>query len=155
MNNEKINAFFNDIVLDKFIINFIPGLILLHVVSSFIGFSAGGTGLAALLIIASVSWVLGILLEMVFFKKVYHARREGKKHSISENINLLFGKLGISILIACVSWINVYEIKLYFDHYRGRGDGAEIFFIIAKFLIVVLIGVFLYLHYLKSRIKDE
>lgn len=152
MNTEKINTFFNEIILDKFILNFVPGLILFFVVSSFVEFSISA-GLSAFLIITSVSWVLGILLEMIFFRKVYLSRREGKAYNVSETLNLLYGKLGISILITFVSWINIRAIL--FNTYNGRVDKSEVFFIIVKFLIVALVGLFLYLYYLKSRIKEE
>jgi hypothetical protein len=153
MNNEKINAFFNDIVLNKFILNFVPGLILFFTFSSFVNFSVSD-GLLSLLIIVIFSWVLGMLLEMVFFKKVYRTRRTEKENdsTVNDYLNLLYGKLGISILIACLFWIDIQAIMGYFD--RSYRDNTEGFFILAKFLIVVLTGIFLYLHYLKSRIKD-
>ncbi|PTX60946.1 hypothetical protein C8N46_105102 [Kordia periserrulae] len=153
MNNEKINAFFNDIVLNKFVLNFVPGLILFFTFSSFVNFSVSD-GLLSLLIIVIFSWVLGMLLEMVFFKKVYHTRRTEKEanSNVNEHLNLLYGKLGISILIACLFWIDIEAIMNYFD--RSYKDHTEAVFIVIKFLVVVLTGIFLYLHYLKSRIKD-
>jgi len=152
MDNNKINTFFNEIIFDKFILNFIPGLILFFVLSTFIGISTG-QGLTILLIVTSVSWVLGVLLEMIFFKKAFLNKREGKAFTRTENLNLLFGKIGISILIACIFWIDIESVLNYFE-YSGRMDGTKVFLIILKFVLFVLGGLFLYLHYLKSRIKD-
>lgn len=152
MDNNKIKAFFDEIILDKFILNFIPGLILFFVLSTFIGVSTG-QGLTIFLIVTSISWVLGILLEMIFFKKAFTTKREGKAFSTTENLNLLFGKIGISILIACLFWIDIESVLSYFE-YSGSMNGTRVFLIILKFVIFVLAGLFLYLHYLKSKIKD-
>jgi hypothetical protein len=151
MDNNTIKAFFNEIILDKFILNFVPGLILFFVLTTFIRIPIG-EGLTIFLIISSVSWVLGMLLELTFFRKAYLTRRENKKFTTSESLNLLFGKIGISILIACIFWIDIESIINYFG-YGNRGNGKRTFLIVSKFLVFSLGGLFLYLHYLKSRIK--
>ncbi|WP_298514425.1 hypothetical protein [uncultured Kordia sp.] len=152
MDNNKINSFFNDILLDKFILNFVPGLILFFVLSTFIGVSTG-QGLTIFLIVTSVSWVLGVLLEMIFFKKAFLTKREGKAFTHTENLNLLFGKIGISILIACIFWIDIESVLYYFKH-SSSISGMKTFLIILKFVFFALAGLFLYLNYLKSRIKE-
>jgi len=152
MNNSNINAFFNEIILDKFILNFVPGLILFYAVISFLGLSFD-SGLAAFVIFISVSWVLGILLELVFFRKSYRIRREGKPQTVNESLNLLYGKIGMSILIMSVSMINIPAIQLYLELFVDRGVGTEIYFIVFKYLSIILVGLFLYLYYLKSKVK--
>lgn len=152
MDNNKIKTFFDEIILDKFILNFIPGLILFFVLSRFVG-GGMGEGLTVFLIVISVAWVLGILLEMIFFKKAYAARREGKAFSTTESLSLLFGKIGISILIACIFWIDIDSVLYYFKH-SSSISGMKIFLIILKFVIFVLAGIFLFMHYLKSKIKE-
>ncbi|MBC8755774.1 hypothetical protein H2O64_13945 [Kordia sp. YSTF-M3] len=147
MNNSTIKAFFNEIILDKFMVNFVPGLILFFVLTTFIRIPMG-EGLTIFLIVTSISWVLGILLEMTFFRKTYLTRRENTAFTTSQSLNLLFGKIGISIIIACVLWIDIEAVIEY------RGNTAEAIFLIIRFLVFTLAGLFLYLYYLKSRIKE-
>jgi hypothetical protein len=147
MDNNTVKAFFNEIILDKFILNFMPGLILFFVLTTFIRIPIG-EGLTIFLIVASASWVLGMLLELTFFRKAYLRRRENTVFTKSESLNLLFGKIGISILIACIFWIDIEAIIDY------RGDKTSAIFFVIKFLAFALGGLFLYLHYLKSRIKE-
>ncbi|MFK7748851.1 MAG: hypothetical protein AB8B65_10695 [Kordia sp.] len=152
MDNNKIKAFFDEIILDKFLMNFIPGLILFFVVSRFVG-GGMGEGLTVFLIVISFSWILGVLLEMIFFKKAFANRRGEKAYSNTENLNLLFGKIGISILIACIFWIDIQSVINYFE-YSGSIKGMQIFMIILKFVVFALAGLYLYMHYLKSKIKE-
>lgn len=147
MDNNTIKAFFNEIILDKFIVNFVPGLILFFVLTTFIRIPIG-EGLTTFLIVASASWVLGVFLELSFFKKAYFKRRSNTAFTTSESLNLLFGKIGISILIACLCWIDLESIIEY------RGGTMQAIFIVIKFLVFVLMGLFLYLDYSKSRKKD-
>jgi hypothetical protein len=147
MNNSTIKVFFNEIILDKFMVNFVPGLILFFVLTTFIRIPMG-EGLTIFLIVTSISWVLGMLLEMTFFRKTYLARRENTAFTTSQSLNLLFGKIGISIIIACVLWIDIEAVIEY------RGNTTEAIFLIIRFLVFTLAGLFLYLYYLKSRIKE-
>ncbi|MEM6686728.1 MAG: hypothetical protein AAF617_13175, partial [Bacteroidota bacterium] len=85
MNNENIKAFFNDLFIDKFLVNFVPGFILLFSMISFLIFPTGD-GLPWLFIIAICAWILGLLLELIFYAKTYKKRREGTAFSIDDSL---------------------------------------------------------------------
>lgn len=152
MNNNAIKEFFNELVLDKFLLNFIPGLILFYVLTMFIPITVG-EGLTTLLIVASASWVLGLLLELIFFRATYFARREGKKLTTNEQLNLLFGKIGVSTIIACILSIDLVSALRIFDD----GIAEEIAFSnpVVKFLLFGIIGITLYLFYSKNNSTEE
>ena len=84
MNNKNITEFLQDIVLGKFIVNFIPGLILFYVLTMFIDVRTG-EGLMSFVIVTSVSWTLGALLEFVFFRKAFFKRwQEGSSSNMDK-----------------------------------------------------------------------
>ncbi len=101
MNSTKINQILNEIILDKFILNFLPGLILYYSLTSFITFSTGN-GLISMIIVVSVSWFLGLLEEFLFFKRIFLKRREQFEFNLKLSLGSLFGEVGLSILITIV-----------------------------------------------------
>ena len=108
MNNKNITEFLQDILLGKFLVNFVPGLILYYVLSAtwFMDIDTGDW-LLSFLIVTSISWTLGALEELIFFRKAFLRRwQEGTSNS-SDNIVLMAGKIGIALLIACIFWIDL------------------------------------------------
>ncbi|AXG67920.1 hypothetical protein KORDIASMS9_00102 [Kordia sp. SMS9] len=156
MNNEKINAFFNDIFIDKFLVNFVPGLILFYALYSFISFSTGD-GLLSLLIITIISWILGLLLEMVFYGKTYKNRRVGIAFTIDDSLRLLFSKIGLSIIIAVfisifmpeiLQQITKTEIRPFETSFFERKEAdLRIVFMFIKGFAFIAVGMYLYLRY--------
>ncbi len=148
MDNDKIKEFFNDIVLDKFLVNFIPGLILFYTLTLFVSISIG-EGLISFLIVTSSSWVLGMILELIVFRKAYLKRRENAIQNTHEVLKLLYGKIGASILIACLFSIDLGWILNLFD-YRTE-DELKIIRLLAKFIVFIAGGALLYFYYRKNR----
>jgi hypothetical protein len=155
MNNKNIREFFNDLLLDKFLVNFFPGLILFYVLTTFIKFSTGD-GLLSLLIIVCTSWILGIFLEMIFYGKTYRDRRTGKVFSITQSLNLLFSKIGLSIIITAIITLVVLLIQLdteevfeteMFTTYTEKDREIRMFLQILKPSLCILFGIFLYRRY--------
>lgn len=144
----KIKDFFDNLVFDKFLLNFIPGLILFYVLTMFIDVSIG-EGLTSFLIVASVSWVLGLILELVFFRKSYLKRREENRLTKSDSLNLLFGKIGVSIVIACILWIDLEWLMNLFDNMNEKL--VEMIRLIIKLLLFTIGGILLYIYYRKNN----
>ncbi|KAB8154094.1 hypothetical protein EZY14_006565 [Kordia sp. TARA_039_SRF] len=157
MNNEKINAFFNDIFIDKFLVSFVPGLILFYTLYPFISFSTGD-GLLALWLIIIISWILGLLLEMIFYGKTYKNRRAGTVFTIDKSLRLLFSKIGLSIIIAVIISIfmtellqqianNKLESRMQTDFFDIKETELRIVLMFIKAFTFMAIGLYLYLRY--------
>ncbi len=149
MNNKNINEFLKDTILDKFLVNFVPGLILYYVIAFSLNIGVGD-GLISLVIITSVSWTLGMLLEMVLFRRAFNRRKLEGAQSV-DSLHLLFGKMGVSILIACLFSIDLEWLHDLADN-NEREDMAE-----AKIFIKLVLfctgGILLYLIYRKQANK--
>lgn len=152
MNTDKIKEFFNEIILDKFIVNFVPGLILFYTLTLFIKVSIG-EGLISFLIVTSSSWVLGIILELIVFRKTYLKRRENTTQPTHEVLKLLYGKIGVSIIIASLFTIDLKWILELFD-YRTEDD-MKIIRPIVKLVIFISGGILLYRYYRKNRFNSN
>ena len=148
MSKEKLQQLFNEFILDKFILNFIPGLILFYILRMIIKVSIGD-GLSALLIITSFSWVLGLILEAILFRKAYQKRREGGLMSRTETLNLLYAKIGVSVLLACVMSIDLHWFLNLFDHRSEK----ELVVIrkVRNFIVFLVLGVFLVSNVFKDQ----
>lgn len=146
MNNKNITEFFQDIVLGKFIVNFIPGLILFYVLTMFIDVRTG-EGLMSFVIVTSVSWTLGALLEFVFFRKAFFKRWLEGSSSNMDNVLLLFGKIGMATLIACIFWIDLKWILNLFESIHE--ENMEIVNVVVKFSLFLIGGGLLYWVYAK------
>lgn len=146
MNNKNITEFLQDIVLGKFIVNFIPGLILFYVLTMFIDVRTG-EGLMSFVIVTSVSWTLGALLEFVFFRKAFFKRWQEGSSSNMDNVLLLFGKIGMATLIACIFWIDLKWILNLFESIQE--ENMEIVNVVVKFSLFLIGGGLLYWVYAK------
>ncbi|MGB0870496.1 MAG: hypothetical protein ACPGSD_12935 [Flavobacteriales bacterium] len=167
MNNQKINTFLDEIILDKFIINFIPGLLLVLVSTTQWNIKIGD-GITSLLTLTSFSWVLGLILELIFFRESYLKRRDGIIFNNKNKLNLLFGKIGISILISCIflidtNWIlDVLNIRnneeiIVNGRYQNKAlDEANLAKIRQdiKLIFFVILGVYLFLFYKKRKTNN-
>ncbi|MNU90311.1 hypothetical protein D3C71_801750 [compost metagenome] len=152
MDNKKTSEFLNDIILGKFLVNFIPGLIIFYVLTVFIDVKTGD-GLISFLIVTTVSWMLGVLLELVFFRKIFYRRWQGEVSTSIDKINLLIGKTGVSIIIACVFCIDLDPIL---NTYNGWNNNIVKFIItFIKLLIFCIGGILLYRHYIKQVKKNK
>lgn len=148
MDNKNINDFFKNILLDKFLVNFIPGLILFYALTNVVSIWVGD-GLITLLIVVSTAWTLGVLLEMFVFRKAFYARWQGiAVHTSIDSLNLMFAKMGISIVIACLSMIDLELIIENFDHH------PEDSIVAIKAVLFGAAGIFLAWRYWKQGRKN-
>lgn len=111
MEINKLKTFFNEIILDRFLMNFFPGLILYFLLTILIDFTAG-EGIISAIIVSSTSWILGLIVELCFFRKEYSKRREASAFKIKETINLFLGKIGLSIVLTCVIIVLISTISI-------------------------------------------
>lgn len=144
MNNKAITEIVKDLLFSRFLVNFIPGLILFYVCINLLSVSTG-EGISSFLILTSVSWTLGVLLEFVFFKKAFFSRWGNGNPEMIDNLLLLFGKTGVAILISCISRIDLKWILDVFD----RRNEEEMLLInsIVKYVLFCIAGVVLYRLY--------
>ena len=153
MDTKKLTELLEEHVLGKFLVNFIPGLLLFYIVSSAVGLHIE-EGLVSLLILTTASWTLGIILEIAFFRGVFFSSRKGKTPGPVDSITLLLGKTGIAVLITCIYWIDLEWFLNIFDNQSEK----EIYFISIgiKFTLFCLGGIFLYRFYVKqSRLGNK
>jgi hypothetical protein len=154
MNNKNINEFFNDLFLDKFLVNFFPGLILFFVLATFVSFPTGD-GVLWLFIVAIGAWILGMIVEMIFYRKTYIDRRAGATFTVNESLNLLFSKIGLCIIIATIIYLvfKITQMVIYEDLYSRslrKENEVALFFTFIKSLFFVVFGIFLYRRYPKK-----
>lgn len=149
MNQNKINQLFNELVLDKFLMNFIPGLILYFCLHSFVPFTTGNW-LTSFLILITVTWFLGFTLEFLFFQKTFNRRREVENFVLKESISLLFAKVAVAILISIVYSISHY---VYADipHYDRNQVNNFMNLIIESVFFGLLAVYFLYYYWKSSK----
>lgn len=142
MDHKKLNDFLDEFIVGKFLVNFVPGLILFYALTSFINISVGGDGLTAFVIVVSISWVLGVLIELIFFRKSFYNKANEVVFSRIQNIYLLFGKLGICMVIGCLICIDAdWDPE---DNHRDLLN-------ILKLVFFGIVGILLYLVYWKHR----
>lgn len=145
MENKQINDFFKDIILGKFLVNFVPGFILYCVISNLFRLRFG-PGITELLVVISFSWVLGLILEIVGFRSTFFSRRQNQQEE--SLIYLLLGKTGIAILIACIFWIDLSWLLEFLEESNDfEMKHAKILF---KFLLVATGGFLLFRMYKKN-----
>lgn len=148
MESEKINNFFNDVILGKFLLNFILGIILFYKLAITLGFPIR-EGVLSLLVVTSFSWILGMIIELVFFNKQYLKRRKGTQLSLDKRLKLLYGKTGISIIIVCVLFmIDLEWILNIFD--KRNSQEMIIIYSIIKLVLFFGSGVLLYKYSFKN-----
>ena len=101
MEKNKISEVVTDLLFDKLLLNFAPGIILYYAIKSLQPFSEG-EGLTSLIIIIASAWVLGALVETLFFQKSSIKRRESSSFGMAHKLNLMLGKIATAILVASV-----------------------------------------------------
>jgi hypothetical protein len=102
---------FSKSLLDKFIIHFVPGVIIYFGVFRLIDFRLH-QGLLSFVIVACFSWVLGLVLEIIFFKKSYQLRVDNQLNSAKPIHHLLVSKVGLAILFAVLvnAFLSILDI---------------------------------------------
>lgn len=150
MEKEKLNYFLNNVILDKFLLNFIPGVILVYKLALFLGFPIR-EGMLSFLVVTSFSWILGMILELVFFNEKYQMRIKGVSLSLAERLKLLYGKIGISIIIVCVLFmIDLEWILNVFD--KRNSQEMIVIYAIIKLVFFFGSGVLLYKYSFKEKV---
>lgn len=152
MNSTKINQILNEVILDKFLINFIPGLILYFCLHSFVPFTSGNW-LTSFFILITVTWFLGLILEFLFFQKTFNRRREVENFVLKNCISLLFAKVAVAILISIAYSISHY---VYVDtpHY-DRDQVNNFMNLIFESVFFGLLAVYFLYYYWKSSKKTK
>lgn len=99
MNKENLNYLTDNVFLQQFLINFIPGFPLFFIIKQTVLFSIDGN-LTSFLVVSSFSWILGLILEIVLFNRHYKKRfEEGYTFQKKQFHYLLITKLSIAIVI--------------------------------------------------------
>lgn len=123
--------------LERFLLQFVPGLILYIGINTITKISSG-EGLISVIIVGSLSWGLGLLLEILFFNKVYLERESENGLSRKKIHYLLMDKLGISCLIAAIlAFIISTTNFLEYWEYKTDAQMAESFI---KRIVLIILG---------------
>jgi hypothetical protein len=152
MNHKTNIEIVKDFIFSQFLVNFVPGLILFYVCIDLLNVSTG-EGITSFLILTTVSWTLGALLEFMFFRKVFFLRWSEGSPEMKDNMLLLFGKTGVAILIACVFRMDLKWILDIFD----RRNEEEMLLInsIVKVVLFCIAGILLYRIYVVHSRKKQ
>lgn len=153
MNLSKINQFFNEVLLDKFIINFIPGLILYYCLHSFVPFTSGGW-LTSFFLLLTVTWFLGLILEFLFFQKTFIRRRNENVFILKDCLTFLFAKVAVAILIA-IAYAICHYVYLDIPHYGRDNTNNFLNLIIESVFFGLLALYFLYYFWKSSKITKS
>jgi len=111
--DKKVEQFIKSDFSNNFLINFIPGLVLILPLLRFLNI---GDGLISFTILLVSSWLLGILIEKLFFKKVYKSRENPDNITLLNFYELLFGKVGVALILGAIIRIIGLINEIYNSH---------------------------------------
>lgn len=125
----------------NFLVSFVPGLILYYGLTSIIKFSVGDIIISTIIII-SISWSFGEVLELFFFKNSISTRKKSEKNYIN-NLELMINKIGIAISITSLI-ILISSIINHFNPAHERKEFDYLFFITSiKMAVFFSLGILL------------
>jgi len=161
MQDSKAKAIIQTVILNQFLIHFIPGLILFYQINQYLNITTG-EGMLSLLIIASMSWVLGLIFESICFAKQFKKRLSDTEMSYQWSISLLLGKVGL-VLIFWVAFPLIIKLladsyveiaHVFQDEYRYIRKYVSFEAPIAsyfKYVLILTLGMFLYIRFLTQN----
>lgn len=89
---------FSKLVLNRFLIHFVPGIVLYFGLRDIIHLHLD-RGLLEFIVVCSFSWTLGLILEIIFFKKIYKLKNDTEPVPNRTNHYLLISKVGLAIVM--------------------------------------------------------
>ena len=141
MKENNISSLFNTYILQRFLLHFVPGIILYVGLYPLIKISSG-EGLISLVIVGSLSWGLGLLLEILLFNSAYNQRESDSGLTRKKVHYLLLAKLGISCSIAgALAFVASTTNFLEYWEYKSDVQMAESFI---KRIILIIVGILLW-----------
>ncbi|WP_299712770.1 hypothetical protein [uncultured Tenacibaculum sp.] len=147
MNKENLNYLTDNVLLQQFLINFIPGLPLFYALKTILNVSTGD-GFTAFLIVIAVSWVLGLILEILLFNKQHKMRFDQENNINKTQLHyLLIVKFAIGIVLSLTLALVVFVI----GNVDNPAFDEDIFLpILFKRLIIVILSVTAWIHFKKK-----
>ena len=98
MDKEKISYLTDEVLMKKFLLNFVPGLPLYFALDNIIGLPSF-EGLSAFMMVITVAWTLGLCFEILLFNTYYKT----KTNLTNENSHyLLISKFSLAICFAFI-----------------------------------------------------
>ncbi|WP_299833512.1 hypothetical protein [uncultured Tenacibaculum sp.] len=147
MNKENLNYLTDNVFLQQFLINFIPGLPLFYALKTILNVSTGD-GFTAFLIVITVSWVLGLILEILLFNKQYKMRFDQENNISKTQLHyLLITKFSIALLIGLLFGFTAFFIKSIDNHAITATIALRSFL---KGLIVIILSIVSWIHFKKK-----
>lgn len=142
MKDNNLSELLNKFFLERFLLQFVPGIIL------YIGFYplikiSSEEALISFIIVGSLSWGLGLLLEIVFFNQVYKQRESESGLSRKKVHYLLFAKLGISCAIAGILAF-IASTTNFLEYWEYKTDAQMVESFIKRTILITLGGVLWY-----------